>query len=124
MKTQPKGTRREDSEANGVRATLTALRAAVADKAKYAREWCTERSGGDGLENGRLCLCSHLRKLKVDSNRVRATIDALLEYTTNREPWRSECARLHAIAPDHAAAVRVIDRALNDRGPERTPTAG
>lgn len=123
MKTEPEGTPREETDTNGVRATLTALRAAVADETKYARQWCTERRGAAEVENGRLCLCSRLLRLKVDPKRYRAALNALLEYTTDRDPCRTVYARLHDIAPDHAAALRLIDHALKDRNPGVTHAA-
>ena len=108
---------RDPERRAGVHATLLALRDAIADKTRYAREWCTERSGADELEDGRLCLCSRLIRLDADRTVKHATFNALLEYATNRDPWRSRCARLHDVARDHAGAKRLIERALKDWAP-------
>ena len=99
---------------NSVHQTLKALRAAVTDEAEYAREWCTERSGATALEGDRQCLCSRLLELDVDSKLIRETFVTLLGYTT-QETVRSEYARLHMAAPNHAAALQLIERALNDQ---------
>ncbi|MDE2905465.1 MAG: hypothetical protein OXQ28_05205 [Acidobacteriota bacterium] len=106
------------THADSVYDTLKTLRTAISDKEKYAREWCTERSDTTLLEGERRCLCSRLFGLDVDSDLKWKTFVTLLAYTSY-EPHRSECARLHMVAPNHTAALQLVDRALNDHAGDR-----